>query len=147
MDVFVCIFHRNSCLKTDSIDPVQMPHSVASELGLHCLHMSPKRVSSLKKGNIIISFQPVQKVYFQLKSSFTYHYDVTLTILLYKVPYFFSYKTEFFPFQNNPKSQDQDGSRSLRLFRKGKTGIKAKFHRTDLVICSHSRERKMPSYS
>ena len=27
-----------------------------------------------------------------------------------------------------------DGSRSLGLFRKGKTGIIAKFHRTDLVV-------------
>ena len=26
------------------------------------------------------------------------------------------------------------------LIRKGKTHIKAKFHRTDLVICSHSRK-------
>ena len=30
---------------------------------------------------------------------------------------------------------------------KGKTGIIAKFHRTDLVICSHSREGRTPSYS
>ena len=30
---------------------------------------------------------------------------------------------------------------------KGKIHIIAKFHRTDLVICSHSRERKPPSYS
>ena len=35
----------------------------------------------------------------------------------------------------------------MGLFRKGKTCIIAKFHRTDLVICSHSRERKTPSYS
>ena len=53
--------------------------------------------------------------------------------------YFFGYKTEFFSFQNNPKdlvsrSVLQDGSRSLGLFRKGKNGIIAKFHRTDLVI-------------
>ena len=33
------------------------------------------------------------------------------------------------------------------MFRKGKTGIVAKLHRTDLVICSHSREGKTPSYS
>ena len=38
-------------------------------------------------------------------------------------------------------------SRSLGLFRKSKTRIIAKFHRTDLVFCSHSRERKIPSYS
>ena len=34
------------------------------------------------------------------------------------------------------------GSRSLGLLRKGKTHIKAKFHRNDLVIYSHSREGK-----
>ena len=41
----------------------------------------------------------------------------------------------------------QDGSRFLGLFRKGKTFIIAKFHRTNLVICSYSREGKAPSYS
>ena len=41
----------------------------------------------------------------------------------------------------------QDGSRSLRLFRKGKTHIIAKFHWTDLVICNHSGDGKPPSYS
>ena len=40
-----------------------------------------------------------------------------------------------------------DGSRILRLFRKGKTCIIAKFHRTDLVICGHSREGKSPFYN
>ena len=30
---------------------------------------------------------------------------------------------------------------------KGKIRIIAKFHRNDLVICSHSRGRKPPSYS
>ena len=29
----------------------------------------------------------------------------------------------------------------------GKIGIIARFHRTDLVICSHSRGTKPPSYS
>ena len=66
-------------------------------------------------------------------------------------PYFFGYKTEcFFLFQNNPKNLDpsyKDGSRSLGLFRKGKTLIISKFHRTDLYICSHSREGKTLSYS
>ena len=41
----------------------------------------------------------------------------------------------------------EDRSRSSGLFRKGKTCITAKFHRTDLIICSHSRERKPLSYS
>ena len=35
----------------------------------------------------------------------------------------------------------------MTLFWKGKTRIIAKFLRTDLVICSHSREGKNPSYS
>ena len=37
----------------------------------------------------------------------------------------------------------------MELFRKDETlsTSKAKFHRIDLVICSHSRERKTPSYS
>ena len=35
----------------------------------------------------------------------------------------------------------------MGLFRKGKNLIITKFHRTDLVICSHSREGKIPSYS
>ena len=35
----------------------------------------------------------------------------------------------------------------MGLFRKVKIRITAKFHWTDLVICSHSRERKTPSYS
>ena len=34
----------------------------------------------------------------------------------------------------------------LGLFRKGKTCIIAKFYRTDLLICSHSRERETRSY-
>ena len=53
------------------------------------------------------------------------------------VPYFFDYKTEFFclPKQHQrSRSILQDRSRSLGLFRKGKIGIIAKFHRTDLVI-------------
>ena len=55
-----------------------------------------------------------------------------------------------FSFQNNPKYLDpsyQDGSRFLGLFRKDKTHIIAKLHRTDLVICSHYREGKTLSYS
>ena len=40
-----------------------------------------------------------------------------------------------------------DGSGSVGLFRKGKTHIIVKFHRTDLLTCSHSREGKTPSSS
>ena len=35
----------------------------------------------------------------------------------------------------------------MGLFRKGKTAIIAKFHRTGLVICSHFRNKKTLSYS
>ena len=66
------------------------------------------------------------------------------------LPYFFGYKMEFFflPKQSQrSRSVLQEGSRSLRLFRKGKISIIAKFHRTDLFILSHSRGTKPPSYS
>ena len=54
----------------------------------------------------------------------------------------------FLPKQSQKsRSVLQDESRSLRLFGKDKTCIIAKFHRTDLVICYHSRERKSLSYS
>ena len=36
-------------MKTNSVDPDQMPHLVASELHLHCLHNTPKQVSGLKR--------------------------------------------------------------------------------------------------
>ena len=48
-----------------------------------------------------------------------------------------------FFFQNNPKNLDPSYKMDLDiwdLIRKGKTRIIAKFHRTDLVICSHSKE-------
>ena len=35
----------------------------------------------------------------------------------------------------------------MGLFRNGKTHITAKFHRTDLVICSHNKEGKTLSYN
>ena len=45
-------------------------------------------------------------------------------------------------FLNNLKDLDPSkaGSRSLGMFRKSKTSIIAKFHRTDLVICSFSKK-------
>ena len=52
-----------------------------------------------------------------------------IKLLLMHIMYFFGYKTEFFFL---PKQSQR--SRSLGLFRKGKIGIVAKFHRTDLVI-------------
>ena len=65
------------------------------------------------------------------------------------IPYFFSYKTVFFfSFQNNPKNLDLSYKMALDLCDcLGRVKLIAKFHRTDLVICSHSREGKTPSYS
>ena len=50
----------------------------------------------------------------------------------------------FFLPKQSQKSRSilSDGSRSLGLFRKGKTRITAKLHRTDLIICTQSREGK-----
>ena len=54
----------------------------------------------------------------------------------------------FLPIQSqNSRSILKDRSRSLELFTKGDTCIKAKFHRTDLVVCSHFREGRTLSYS
>ena len=41
----------------------------------------------------------------------------------------------------------EDGSSALGLSRMGKTCIVAEFHRTDLIICSHSRDGETLSYS
>ena len=66
------------------------------------------------------------------------------------IPYFVDYKTELFSFQNNPKDLDPSCKMDLDLWDclgREKIGIIAKFHRTDLVICSHSIGTKPPSYS
>ena len=60
-------------------------------------------------------------------------------VITFHIPYFFAYKTVFFPSETIPKIQIR---RSLGLFRKGKTCITGKLHRTDLIICTHSREGK-----
>ena len=58
-------------------------------------------------------------------------------------------RQSFSPSKTIQKSRPilQDESRSLGLFRKGKICIVAKFQRSDVVICSHSREGKTLSYS
>ena len=60
------------------------------------------------------------------------------------IPYFFGYKMKcFFSFQNSPKNLDLSYKTDLDLWDclgKVKTCIMAKFHRTDLVTCSHSSE-------
>ena len=64
--------------------------------------------------------------------------------------YFFGYKTEFFHSKINPKNLDLSYKTDLDSWDcfgwVGKTSIVTKFCRTDLVICSHSREGKK-SYS
>ena len=59
-------------------------------------------------------------------------------------------RQRFFSFQNNPKNLDLSYKTDLDLLdfiRRVETCFIAKFHRTDLVIFSHSREGKTPSYS
>ena len=57
------------------------------------------------------------------------------------IPYFFGYKMEFFPFQNNPKNLDPSYKMNLDLWDcLGMVKLIAKFHKTDLVIRSHSKE-------
>ena len=72
-------------------------------------------------------------------------------LLQYKYDYRISsvIRRSFFLPKQSQKSKSvlQDGSRSLGLFRKGKTRIIAKCLRADLVICSHSREGETPSYN
>ena len=65
----------------------------------------------------------------------------SLTLGLIPIPYFLGYKTEeLFSFQNSPRNLDKRDL--VGLFRKGTTHSKAKFQRTELAICSHSREGK-----
>ena len=46
------LYFAQKLMQTNSVDNDQTPSSVASGLGLHCLHMFPKRVSSLKRVKI-----------------------------------------------------------------------------------------------
>ena len=60
--------------------------------------------------------------------------------------YFLGFKTGVISFQNNPKTLDPSYKMDLDLWN-GKTHIIAKFHRTDVLICSHSRVGKTLTYS
>ena len=42
---------KNSVSK--HVDPDETPHKAVSELGLHCLHDTPKRVPGLKRVNVV----------------------------------------------------------------------------------------------
>ena len=66
----------------------------------------------------------------------------------YLYPFLHFYRVFSFQKQcQKSRSVFKDRSRSLGLFRKSKISIIAKFERTDLVTCSHSRESKILSYS
>ena len=47
----------------NSVDPDQTPHLAASDLGLHCLHNTPKLVSGLKRVMIRYLFSQDQIYY------------------------------------------------------------------------------------
>ena len=51
------MFYRNKFIEVNanSVDPVQMPHSVASDLGLHCFPIILLWVSNLKWVNRLTS--------------------------------------------------------------------------------------------
>ena len=79
-------------------------------------------------------------------------YLVNYDEMLRNILYFSSYKTEVFFFLPKQfqisRSILQDGSRTLGMFKKGKTLIIAKCHRADLpTFCSHSTEGKTLFYS
>ena len=68
-----------------------------------------------------------------------------VNILTYHIS---SVKDGFFPLPNNPKNLDLSFKTDLDLWDcLGRVKLTAKFHKTDLVICSHSREGEIPSYS
>ena len=61
---------------------------------------------------------------------------------------YFSGYNPILPFLNYPKNLDLSYKTDLDLWDcLGRVKLIAKFHRTDLVICSHSREEKNLSYS
>ena len=60
---FYSVFDGKSCSKANTVDPDQMPHYVASDLGLHCLPMALLQVSRLEWVNVFSSETfPVQNL-------------------------------------------------------------------------------------
>ena len=43
------VYFAYQYLLANSVDPYQMQHFVASELGVRCLHITPKQVSGLER--------------------------------------------------------------------------------------------------
>ena len=52
MNIFICNVFCIEIPVSKSVNPDQMPHFVASELGLHCLHMSPNKLA-VPKGLVL----------------------------------------------------------------------------------------------
>ena len=63
-------------------------------------------------------------------------------VLIQDYPISLVIRQSFFLPKSSEKSRSVilDGSRSLGLFKEGKTCVVTNFHKTALVICSHSRE-------
>ena len=54
MEVLILIVCCVEIPLSKRVDPDQIPHFAASELGLHCLLNSPKGVSGLKRVNFLV---------------------------------------------------------------------------------------------
>ena len=79
-------------------------------------------------------------------------WDHTTITSATNIPYFFVIRHSFFSFKNNPKNLHLSYKMYLDFWDcLGRVKLVlqciAKFQRTDLIICSHSREGKPPSYS
>ena len=57
MNMFTFVLFCIGILLKKSVDPAQTPHNAASEQGRHCLHISRKRIHSLKRVKMYV-FQP-----------------------------------------------------------------------------------------
>ena len=74
--------------------------------------------------------------------------DLDLWDCLGRVKTYFLVIRQFFFLPNNPKNRDPSYKMDLDLWDclgRVKQCIIVKLHRTDLVICSHSKEGKIPS--
>ena len=57
MDAFIFIVFEQKFLSANTVDSDQKSHSVASDLGLHCLHMSQKWVSNLERVKTVNTYR------------------------------------------------------------------------------------------
>ena len=106
-------------------------------------------VNAVIVGVNLIKRSAYEKVHFPTNSLIAI-YSVRHSVCIFWMHYCLILDRVFFFFPNKSEKSKpfpKDGSSSLGLFRKSKTRIIAKFHGTDLVFCSDSREGKTPSYS